>query len=90
MEDITDDFSRLSLKEITGNKIELLNKIQEQILSAISALNSGGELLSVKKNVQCILQRVIKGLDLIKASCKEEGIVFNCQCKPAIFEESLC
>ena len=65
MTHLADKFASLSLKEI--------NKIQEQVCSAISALNSGKDLLSIKKNVQCILEQVNKNLDLIKASCKEKG-----------------
>ena len=65
MTHLADKFASLSLKEI--------NKIQEQVCSAISALNSGKDLLSIKKNVQCILEQVNKKLDLIKASCKEKG-----------------
>ena len=65
MTHLADKFASLSLKEI--------NKIQEQVCSAISALHSGKDLLSIKKNVQYILEQVNKNLDLIKASCKEEG-----------------
>ncbi|CAH3128418.1 unnamed protein product [Porites lobata] len=65
MTHLADKFASLSLKEI--------NKIQEQVCSAISALNSGKDLLSIKKNVQCILEQVNKKLDLIKASCKEKA-----------------
>ena len=65
MTHLADKFASLSLKEI--------NKIQEQVCSAISALHSGEDLSSVKKNVQYILEQVNKNLDLIKASCKEEG-----------------
>ena len=65
MTHLADKFASLSLKEI--------NRIQEQVCSAISALNSGKDLLSIKKNVQCILEQVNKNLDLIKASCKEKG-----------------
>ena len=65
MTHLADKFASLSLKEI--------NKIQEQVCSAISALHSGKDLLSIKKNVQYILEQVSKNLDLIKASCKEKG-----------------
>lgn len=76
MEDTTDDFSRLSLKEIAGNRVELLNRIQEQLHSAVGALDAGRDVISIKEEVGCILQQVIKNLDLIKASCRnDEGIV---------------
>ena len=70
---MADNFAGLSLKDVAGNRFALLNKIQEQVSSAISALHSGKDLLSIKKNVQYILEKVNKNLDLIKASCKEEG-----------------
>ena len=73
MTDSADNFASLSLKDVVGNRFALLNKIQEQVCSAISALHSGKDLLSIKKNVQYILEQVNKNLDLIKASCKEEG-----------------
>lgn len=77
MEHNIEDFSRLSLKEIAENRIVLLDKVQEQIRSAISTLNSQRDLSSVKKDLQFILQRVCKNVDLIKTSCKEEGTVLN-------------
>ena len=73
MTHLADNFASLSLKDVAGNRFALLNKIQEQVCSAISALHSGKDLLSIKKNVQYILEQVNKNLDLIKASCKEEG-----------------
>ena len=73
MTDLADNFASLSLKDVAGNRFALLNKIQEQVCSAISALHSGKDLLSIKKNVQYILEQVNKNLDLIKASCKEKG-----------------
>ena len=77
MEHVTDDFSSLSLKDVAGNRIELLSKIQEQIYAAISTLHTGKDLLSIKKDVECILQQANKNLDVIKASCREEGIVLH-------------
>lgn len=77
MEAVVDDFSRFSLQEIAGNKIELLNKIQEQIHSVILALSSGRDLLLVKNNVQCTLERIYKNLGVLKASFRDEGIVMN-------------
>ena len=77
MEHNIEDFSRLSLKEIAENRIVLLDKVQEQIRSAISNLNSQRDLSSVKKDLQSILQRVYKNVDLIKTSCKEGGTVLN-------------
>lgn len=73
MTDLDDNFASLSLKDVAGNKFALLKKIQEQVDSAIIALYSGKDLLSMKKDVECILKQVNKNLDLIKASCKEEG-----------------
>lgn len=72
MEDTADDFSRLSLTEIAGNRAELLNRIQQQLQNAVDALN-GGSILSLKRTVGHILQQVIKNLDFIKASCNEES-----------------
>ena len=70
---MADNFAGLSLKDVAGNRFALLSKIQEQVCYAISALHSTKDLLSIKKNVQYILEQVNKNLDLIKASCKEEG-----------------
>ena len=72
MEDTADDFSRLSLKEIAGNRVELLNRIQQQLQNAVDSLNAGSDF-SPKEKVGHILQQVIKNLDFIKASCNEEG-----------------
>ena len=73
MEDVNGDFSRLSLKEIAGNRVELLNKIQKQIWAAINTLVAGSDLLTNEK-VGRILHQVNKNIDLIKASCNDEGI----------------
>ncbi|KAM7448295.1 hypothetical protein ABFA07_003699 [Porites harrisoni] len=73
MTDLADNFASLSRKDVAGNRFALLNKIQQQVYSAISALRSGKDLLSIKKNVEYILEKVNKNLDLIKASCKEEA-----------------
>ena len=73
MTDLADNFASLSRKDVAGNRFALLNKIQQQVYSAISALRSGKDLSSIKKNVEYILEKVNKNLDLIKASCKEEG-----------------
>ena len=70
---MADNFAGLSLKDVAGNRFALLSKIQEQVCYAISALHSTKDLLSIKKNVQYILEQVNRNLDLIKASCKEEG-----------------
>lgn len=72
MEDTAEDFSRLSLKEIAGNRVELLNKIQDQLFSAVSALKDGTDF-AIKETVGRILQQAIKNLDFIKASCNDEG-----------------
>lgn len=72
MVDTAEDFSRLSSKEIAGNRVEFLNKIQEQLLSAVDNLNAGTDL-STKVTVGRILQQVIKNLDFVKASCNDEG-----------------
>ena len=73
MEDLNGDFSSLSLKEIAGNRVELLNKIQKQIWAAINTLVAGSDLLTNEK-VGSILHQVNKNIDLIKASCNDEGI----------------
>lgn len=73
MEDLNGDFSSLSLKEIAGNRVELLNKIQKQIWAAINTLVAGSDLLTNEK-VGRILHQVNKNIDLIKASCNDEGI----------------
>ena len=72
MEDTFDDFSRLSLKEIAGNRVELLNRIQQQLQNVVDSLNAGSDFLP-KKRCGHVLQQVIKNLDFIKASCNEEG-----------------
>lgn len=72
MEESVEDFSRLSLKEIAGNRGELLNKIQEQLLSAVGVLNAVTDL-AIKETVGRILQQVIKNIEFIKASCNDEG-----------------
>lgn len=72
MEESVEDFSRLSLKEIAGNRGELLNKIQEQLFSAVGVLNAVTDL-AIKETVGRILQQVIKNIEFIKASCNDEG-----------------
>ena len=72
MEDTFDDFSRLSLDEITENRVKLLNRIQQQLQDAVDALNAGS-YFSLKERVGRVLQQVIKNLDFIKVSCNEEG-----------------
>jgi len=71
MEDTFNDFSRLSLEEIAGNRVKLLNRIQQQLKNAIDSLNAGSDF-SLKERVGRVLQQVIKNLDFIKASCNEE------------------
>jgi len=72
MEDTFNDFSRLSLEEIAGNRAKLLNGIQQQLKKAVDSLNAGSDF-SLKERVGRVLQQVIKNLDFIKASCNEEG-----------------
>ena len=72
MEETIEDFSRLSLEEITGNRVELLNRIQQQLKITVDSLNAGSDFL-LKERVGHVLQQVIKNLDFIKASCSEEG-----------------
>ncbi|XP_020605710.1 mitogen-activated protein kinase mpk-1-like [Orbicella faveolata] len=71
MEDTFNDFSRLSLEEIAGNRVKLLNGIQQQLKNAVDSLNAGSDF-SLKERVGRVLQQVIKNLDFIKASCNEE------------------
>ena len=77
MADVQDDFTNLSLDEIAGNRQELLGKIQKQISVAISSLEAGSDLVT-NEQVRHILRQVNKNIDLIKASCSEQGIhVYN-------------
>ena len=77
MVDVRDDFANLSLDEIAGNRLELLGKIQKQIRVAISSLEAGSDLVT-NEQVRRILHQVNKNIDLIKASCNEQGIhVYN-------------
>ena len=77
MADVQDDFTNLSLDEIAGNRQELLGKIQKQISVAISSLEAGSDLVT-NEQVRHILRQVNKNIDLIKASCNEQGIhVYN-------------
>ena len=77
MADVRDDFANLSLNEIAGNWLQLLGKIQKQIRVAISSLEAGSDLVT-NEQVRRILHQVNKNIDLIKASCNEQGIhVYN-------------
>ena len=77
MADVRDDFANLSLNVIAGNRLELLGKIQKQIRVAISSLEAGSDLVT-NEQVRRILHQVNKNIDLIKASCNEQGIhVYN-------------
>ena len=77
MADVRDDFANLSLDEIAGNRLELLGKIQKQIRVAISSLEAWSDLVT-NEQVRRILHQVNKNIDLIKASCNEQGIhVYN-------------
>ena len=77
MADVRDDFANLSLDEIARKRLELLGKIQKQICVAISSLEAGSDLVT-NEQVRHILCQVNKNIDLIKASCNEEGIhVYN-------------
>ena len=77
MVDVRDDFANLSLDEIARKRLELLGKIQKQICVAISSLEAGSDLVT-NEQVRHILCQVNKNIDLIKASCNEEGIhVYN-------------
>lgn len=74
MEAVKGDWSVLTLKESKGNKIQLLDKIQDEVHYAISTLRSSErDIVAVKNEVLPILERIYEGLDLIKASVKEEG-----------------
>ena len=53
----------------------MTNNIQQEVLSAISNLVSEWDILTVKYEITDSLGRIYNGLDLIKASFKEEGIV---------------
>ena len=73
---VNDDWFVLTLKESKGNKIQLLDKIQDEVHSVISTLSSSErDIVAVKKEVLPILKRFYEGLDLIKASVKEEGSI---------------
>ena len=72
MEDTFDDFSRLSLGEIAGNRVKLLNRIQQQLQNVVDALIAGSDF-SLRESVGRVLRQVIKNLDFIKVLCNEEG-----------------
>lgn len=72
MEDTFDDFSGLSLEEIAGNRVELLDRIQQQLQNVVDVLNAGSDF-SLKESLGRVLQQVIKNLDFLKVSCNEEG-----------------
>ena len=75
MDAVSGDASKLSLKDNTGNRIQLINNIQQELRSAIDKLVSECDTLTSKDEIIGTLERVYDGLDLIKASFKEEGIV---------------
>ena len=59
MDAVSADASKLALEGDTGNRIQLINNIQEAVRSVIGNL-----------------ERVDHDLEKLKASFKEEGIVF--------------
>ena len=77
MADVQEDFANLSLNEKAGNRLELLTKIQKQICVAIRSLEAGNDWVT-NEQVRHILLQVNKNIDLIKASCNDEGMpVYN-------------
>ena len=75
MEAVSGDASKLTLKDNTGNRIQLINNIRQELRSAIDKLVSECDTLTSKYEIIGTLERVYDGLDLIKASFKEEGNV---------------
>ena len=75
MDAVNGDASKLTLEDITGYRIPLIDNIQQEVRSAIGSLVSEWDILTVKYVTLGCLERVYHGLDLIKASFKEEGIV---------------
>ncbi|XP_015747789.1 PREDICTED: uncharacterized protein LOC107327555 [Acropora digitifera] len=75
MDAVSADASKLTLEEKTGNKIQLINNIQNEVRSVIGNLVSEWDILTVKYETMGCLERVDQLLELIKASFKEEGDV---------------
>ena len=66
------DFSRLSNEEIIKNRVQLIEKVQQKVSDAIGQLEADRNF-SVQEDVRSILVCVRKDLELIKASCRDEG-----------------
>ena len=72
---VNGDASKLTLEDNTGNRIQLIDNIQQEVRSAIGNSVSEWDILTVKYITMGCLKRVDHELEKIKASFKEEGIV---------------
>ena len=75
MDAVNGDASKLTLEDNTGNRIQLIDNIQQEVRSAIGNSVSEWDILTVKYVTMGCLERVDHELEKIKASFKEEGIV---------------
>ena len=75
MDAVSGDASKLTLEDNNGNRIQLIDKIQKEVRSVIDNLVSQCDTLTAKNEIIATLERVYHGLDSIKDSFKEEGIV---------------
>ena len=75
MDAVSGDAFKLTLEDNNGNRIQLINNIQEAVRSAIDNLVSQCDTLTAKNEIIATLERVCHDLEFIKASFKEEGIV---------------
>ena len=78
MDAVSGDACKLTLEDNTGNRIQLIDNIQQEVRSAIGDLVSEWDILTAKYVTMGCLERVDHDLEKIKASFKEEGIV-ECQ-----------
>ena len=72
---VNGDASKLTLEDNTGNRIQLIDNIQQEVRSAIGNSVSEWDILTVKYVTMGCLERVDHELEKIKASFKEEGNV---------------
>ncbi|XP_044183686.1 uncharacterized protein LOC122964234 [Acropora millepora] len=72
MDAVSGDAFKLTLADNNGNRIQLINNIQEAVRSAIDNLVSQCDTLTAKNEIIATLERVCHDLEFIKASFKEE------------------
>ena len=90
MDAVSVEASRQTLKDSTGNRIQLINNIQQEGWSAVTDLVSEWDIFTVKCEIMGCLERVYHGLDLIKASVKEESIVSCDQIWDDFYRNQFC